>query len=602
MNKYTGNPTEQLSGYRKRIPQLYLVALVVIAVMVCSNILLKEPNIPDQYGLGNFTVINTGWHTAEGIPFETAEIDDLRSDGTETVSIFYSLPTTMDRDESIVFRSKNCTVTVRVGAEQVYASEVATAPFYNHSPGTRWNFVSIGADDAGKTVELQVQQAYQDGRAKVDNFYYGDRASITLYLINDKILGGVISLLMFFVAILFLSAWVVLNWHRNPKDYSLLWLGVFAVVASCWCLLETNVLQFFVSDLQILQVLDNLMLVLGGLPLFLYMDSVYQVFRHRFIRILCGLNVAYILLATVSQIFGLWDYHETLNGAILSYGVVVVILVVCIVRQRNAMRFVQNKKERVLYAFRQAGILLLGLGLLGDLVRYLLVDVLDRAYIIRIGLLCFIICFGIGNIYHMILLVKKGMEADLISRLAYKDGLTNTGNRTAYLEELQRLAKNFAGDGLGIVMFDVNDLKVVNDTLGHKEGDRLLLTCANLLREVFCEPWVVYRIGGDEFVALLHGRNVETAYAGASARLTEMLAQINSDEREYPVLIAHGASFCTEITQDNIEAVEKDADLRMYQNKYQLKRERKGTTGLTERKSFGGTGIINGDGAGKSGV
>ena len=80
---------------------------------------------------------------------------------------------------------------------------------------------------------------------------------------------------------------------------------------------------------------------------------------------------------------------------------------------------------------------MLGLGLLGDLLRYLTADVIDRAFIIRIGLLLFIVFFGSGNIYQMIVLVQRGREAEFISKLAYSDGLTGLGNRTAYIERLR---------------------------------------------------------------------------------------------------------------------------------------------------------------------
>lgn len=463
------------SGYRKVIPLPYFVALAAMAVIVLVNLLWKNPNTPDQFGLDGFYQMDHDWRTAEGKVFEISEIDTLRADGTGTVTIYHQLPAVIEQDESLVFRSKNSTV-------------------------------------------------------------------------------------------------VVLNWHRTPRDHSLLWLAIFAMAAACWCLLETNVFQLFVQDLRLLQVMDNMMLVLAGLPLYLYLDSVFGVFRYRTVRILCALDIGYILLSTLSQFLGFWDYHQTLNGAVATYGVVVIVLIVSLVKRNHKADTFSAKSDRVFFAFQQIGILLLGLGLLGDLVRYLVIDVLDRAFIIRFGLLFFILCFGAGNIYQMIMLVKKGMETDFISQLAYLDGLTKVGNRTAYLEQLQHLTLAHADEELGLVMFDINNLKRINDTYGHKTGDELLLDCAGILRRAFAPTWNIYRIGGDEFTALAHGKEVMASYEEAVARFTQSLALANkAPGKVFQIAVAHGVAIYPTITQKTIDAAEKEADANMYKDKHQLK-------------------------------
>ena len=103
--------------------------------------------------------------------------------------------------------------------------------------------------------------------------------------------------------------------------------------------------------------------------------------------------------------------------------------------------------------------------------------------------------------FFMTTVSRIGNEHRLTS-LSFRDDLTGLYNRNRYLGDVERLG---GGTGpLGILFLDVNDLKVVNDRYGHECGDRLLRFCAEMMRGAF-EGASLYRIGGDEFVALAPG-------------------------------------------------------------------------------------------------
>lgn len=96
---------------------------------------------------------------------------------------------------------------------------------------------------------------------------------------------------------------------------------------------------------------------------------------------------------------------------------------------------------------------------------------------------------------------KKLMENKLLY-LSYTDSLTEVYNRACFEEKLDKLKiKNKLP--IGLIMGDVNGLKLVNDTFGHVEGDKLLVQIAQVLKAVCEKEASVFRWGGDEFVMLL---------------------------------------------------------------------------------------------------
>ena len=93
-------------------------------------------------------------------------------------------------------------------------------------------------------------------------------------------------------------------------------------------------------------------------------------------------------------------------------------------------------------------------------------------------------------------------KEDVLKQLCYTDALTNLYNRTYFDEKIEEYI-NSESYPIGLILGDVNGLKIVNDTLGHIEGDRLLQKMANLLKEACGDKGTVFRWGGDAFITLL---------------------------------------------------------------------------------------------------
>ncbi len=101
--------------------------------------------------------------------------------------------------------------------------------------------------------------------------------------------------------------------------------------------------------------------------------------------------------------------------------------------------------------------------------------------------------------------VQENANVAIYARMAYMDTMTGLGNRTAFLEENKSNA-TFPGM-ISYIMMDANNLKKINDTLGHNKGDELIVTIAKCMRTAVGDSGQCYRIGGDEFVIILKNKD-----------------------------------------------------------------------------------------------
>ena len=167
-------------------------------------------------------------------------------------------------------------------------------------------------------------------------------------------------------------------------------------------------------------------------------------------------------------------------------------------------------------------------------------------------------------------------EIGAISRKAYRDSHTGVGNKTAYAEKVKELNRSIRkGDtAFAIVMLDINMLKKVNDTYGHTAGDLYIKGCCRLFCETFDQS-PVYRIGGDEFVAILSGSD----YQNRLPKFDEMQKKFAKTEKNetldpwFRYSASVGMAECTPEDAD-FEAVFLRADQLMYENKQAHKKGR----------------------------
>ena len=159
-------------------------------------------------------------------------------------------------------------------------------------------------------------------------------------------------------------------------------------------------------------------------------------------------------------------------------------------------------------------------------------------------------------------------RVEQLDQLAHQDTLINLPNRRGFMRELERLvdrAKRY--DHQAAMLFvDLDGLKMINDTFGHRAGDGALIQVAQVLTTGVRRSDVVARIGGDEFAILLENANEESA-GETAARLVDLVCgcEFTHDGDALPLSIAIGVAMID--GDDAPEAVMALADEEMYRRK-----------------------------------
>lgn len=148
---------------------------------------------------------------------------------------------------------------------------------------------------------------------------------------------------------------------------------------------------------------------------------------------------------------------------------------------------------------------------------------------------------------------KTFMNLYILHKKSYIDNLTGVCNYNALSETLNKKAEYH---NVGVAFIDVNGLKVINDTLGHKEGDKMLTIIATLLNSVFRKS-DIYRKGGDEFVILC----TDVAEDIFVEKIHQVKALLKTTEYSASFGIAYSESV------EDITSLIAQADARMYAEK-----------------------------------
>ncbi|RUL56558.1 sensor domain-containing diguanylate cyclase [Lysinibacillus antri] len=179
--------------------------------------------------------------------------------------------------------------------------------------------------------------------------------------------------------------------------------------------------------------------------------------------------------------------------------------------------------------------------------------------------------FDENNLFRHMVLVARDItlhkeHEERLTYLAFHDALTGLPNRRYFENQLkQSIDKlNIEGQPFTLVVFDIDDFKLINDTYGHDVGDQVIKEFATRIKTIIGQDGIVARLGGDEFVAILYKISTKVDVEKIINRIQqETVNEIVMEKQSVTITSSIGATICTKKDMDNSNFF-NSADVALY--------------------------------------
>lgn len=173
-------------------------------------------------------------------------------------------------------------------------------------------------------------------------------------------------------------------------------------------------------------------------------------------------------------------------------------------------------------------------------------------------------------IEYQIDITERKKAEEMLQQISVTDEMTGLYNRRGFLmlaEKQIQIADRIPGE-IYVLYADCDQLKAINDTLGHKSGDKFIKETAELLQKTFRKSDIIGRLGGDEFVVLFVDETGKENQATIKARMDEAIStRKEQPDRKYPFALSFGITRYNKENPCSMEKLLTRADRLMYENK-----------------------------------
>ena len=538
---------------------LFASVLLIGAVMLASS----RRGIDQSH----YEKLDEGWSvTINGTPCEQTEMGaivfPLVNQGDEVV-LETILPETTITNPILVFYSVHSTIWAGLDGKEIfrYGQEL-----YKEGKlvGYGYQCISLPQNYEGGRLSLKLTVTEDAAFSSFDtpqlydaNWYVKD------YLKENRIPFIInLFLIIFGICVIGVVAVFLIRLH-GLQWLKLLWVALFSIGIGGWSLCSYN-LMFLFSDSLVWKVcMEFSLLYFLPIPVFAYFysDAMHTESRIRktVYAVIMALQLFFTLTAYTLQLTGICHFPKMLRFLVCMF--------ISDIRHRRLENTVLFAGAVVMIFFAASDLLRF------NIEKYVSMSA-GKRYVgmFSIGVMIFIMAMLLDFGSSIIRVLYDAAKGEALEKLAYTDALTGLANRRSCEDWFDMLDADGEEKQYAIGVFDLNNLKQVNDKLGHEEGDAFIRTFGEILQEVFASYGLVGRTGGDEFLVILNHVSTEEIDA-LIGQMKNLITQRNKEHQNWSLSTAYGISEHTKEPDKSARQLYKLADARMYECKKEMKRE-----------------------------
>ena len=410
---------------------------------------------------------------------------------------------------------------------------------------SNWALIPIYPRDSGREVRVVITPAYSNVENREIEFAIGSRYSICFNQLKEDLPKLVLSALCIVIGVIIMIAQLVLILRKRTKNWEVFWLSCFSAILGIWKITDTRFSPImFSGNPLVLGYITIGMIYLSVIPPLFYEREQFSDRRDKSLSLeilaLCG--VAFVVM--LCQLLGIAEFKQTL---VVSHALIIIatlIVLTAILRRRGHADGDQGRKDLFFILFLVFGVLL----------DFLIYYIRKNSSNLIFTMLSFLI-------YTVIVFIRNFAD---INRRAKTDAQTGFFNRSRWNQLMDE--GTFGMEPIGIIMFDLNRLKHINDTMGHAVGDKVILSFSNILRNSIPHSNTICRWGGDEFTVMVTDASAEKIEAYI-ADIRKAAETYNASGEKPEIYYAAGYALSTQFPGVSRRELMQKADEQMYLDK-----------------------------------
>lgn len=556
----------------KEILRPILSTVGVVLTLLCTTIFFYKVTTLNQEQYKRYE-LDYGWNVRinddvyENVDLNQFIFPKMVKRG-DVVCLTNTLPKGIPTDSTIRILNYLTGVEVSVGGNSQYLYGMDL--FREHKfIGSGYHFVHLDKNSGGKDIRITFYPAEDGAFSSISSIVVTDSDYIYADFFNRNVLAIFCAVFLFILG----NILMVVGFFVQSKDvvyHRLIPIGAFSYLIGLWSLCDSKFMELYSLNFEFNSILEYVTLYAALIPIMCLIIEIRretllkEKWKYRVMAGLTGVNLLFLLVTSILHFTNVVHYSAFVS---VFHGIAILCVITILLLGAKPIRDME-KDEKVL------NIALLEILLFGivDMVRFNLqvyvfpqVDILNVS-ILPLGTLIFIIILLVSYLVFIYSRVLDEATRQTLTMMAFQDSMTGLYNR-AKSEALFETFNTDENQDCTMILFDVNKLKVTNDTFGHNQGDALLKIFATSLSQAFDQEGAnVIRMGGDEFLVFWDRIKDQKHIERCLLRLDDLNREA-SQTQPFLVEASYGVAFSDELREHDAESIYKLADFRMYEMK-----------------------------------